>query len=237
MTMLDPSHDRVQPPLRILVADADADTRALYATSLTPHRWDVIEAADGRDALVKALTRRPSAVITELRLPHIDGIALCRILRTDRVTADVPIAVVTGEARESEAKRALQAGADVVLTKPTRLETLVLELHRLIARSTELRERGSVAMARAAAELDRADELRAKRHIMLSRAAHSMTTTTPPLPPPELKCTACDTPLKYEYSFVGGISVRHPEQWDYYTCERCGTFQYRHRTRRLRRVG
>jgi hypothetical protein len=64
-----------------------------------------------------------------------------------------------------------------------------------------------------------------------------MTTTTPPLRPPELKCLSCDVTLKYEHSFVGGVSDRHPEQWDYYKCDQCGTFQYRQRTRKLRRVG
>jgi hypothetical protein len=40
----------------------------------------------------------------------------------------------------------------------------------------------------------------------------------------------------YEHSHVGGVSQRHPEQWDYYRCSACGRFQYRQRTRKLRRV-
>lgn len=223
--------------LRILVADADADARALYASSFAAQQWDVIEADDGRDALVKALSRRPSAVITELSLPLIDGVALCRILRSDRVTADVPIAVVTGDARAAEAKRVLQSGADVVLTKPMRPETLVIELRRLLSRSAELRQRVSAVVHRAAAEVDRADALRVRRHMILSRTIRRMNTITPPLPPPGLKCTECDASLTYEHSFVGGVSDRHREQWDYYRCDRCGAFQYRHRTRKLRHIG
>ena len=52
-----------------------------------------------------------------------------------------------------------------------------------------------------------------------------------------LVCPNCDRPLQYVRSHVGGVSARLSEQWDYYTCHgACGTFQYRQRTRRLRRV-
>ena len=223
-------------PTRILVADSDADSRALYAASFAGCDWTIVEATDGRDALVKALTRPPSAVITELRLPVIDGVALCEILRRDRATAKVPIAVVTAEARQSETARALRAGADVVLTKPTRMETLAIALQQLVERSAGLRECGSAAIAQAAATVERLADSRAKRHVILSRTNPRSMTTTPPLRPPELTCTVCDAPLRYDHSFVGGVSERHREQWDYYTCERCGTFQYRQRTKKLRRV-
>ena len=89
--------ERAALPPRILVADGDADARDRYAAAFADHGWRVMEAADGRDALVKALSRPPPALITELRLPIIDGVALCEILRRDRVTANVPIAVVTAK--------------------------------------------------------------------------------------------------------------------------------------------
>jgi DNA-binding response OmpR family regulator len=55
--------------------------------------------------------------------------------------------------------------------------------------------------------------------------------------PPELLCPSCNRWLAYGHSHVGGINDRHPEQWDYYMCSAsCGTFQYRQRTRKLRRV-
>jgi hypothetical protein len=40
--------------------------------------------------------------------------------------------------------------------------------------------------------------------------------------------------LQYDCSHVGGVSARHPEQWDYFLCAKHGAFQYRHRTRKLR---
>ena len=64
------------------------------------------------------------------------------------------------------------------------------------------------------------------------REAHI--TVGPEIAAPELRCPSCDGPLTYERSHLGGVSHRQPEQWDDYTCPVCGTFEYRHRTRKLR---
>jgi CheY-like chemotaxis protein len=62
-------------------------------------------------------------------------------------------------------------------------------------------------------------------------------TVNPPIAPPTLVCPLCDRPLMYRRSHVGGVSSKHSEQWDYFDCEAgCGTFQYRTRTRKLRKV-
>jgi CheY-like chemotaxis protein len=107
-------------PIRVLVVDPDADTRALYREVFHANGWDVVEAADGREALAKALTRPPALVMTEVRLPFLDGYALCDILRRDRATTAVPILVVTAEARSAGVDGARTVGADAVLVKPTR---------------------------------------------------------------------------------------------------------------------
>jgi DNA-binding response OmpR family regulator len=55
--------------------------------------------------------------------------------------------------------------------------------------------------------------------------------------PPELLCPLCNRWLTYEHSHIGGVNDRRTEQWDYYVCSAsCGTFQYRQRTHKLRRV-
>src|SRR5262252_1409911 len=82
-------------PFRILAADADPDTRALYRQTFSGGEYDFREASDGRDALVYALVHVPALLITDLRLPLIDGIDLCAILRQDRTTATVPLVIAT----------------------------------------------------------------------------------------------------------------------------------------------
>ncbi|HZR23897.1 MAG TPA: response regulator [Vicinamibacterales bacterium] len=218
--------------LRALIVDADADTRSLYHTALTLAGWEVVEAPDGRDAMTKALTEPPMLVITEWRLPFVDGLALCHVLHRDAATCAVPILVVTAEARSSDLERLRRAGADAVLVKPTAPDAIVREAERLVAQSAS------------AHESDPAGELAAtplpapsgKRRQALVRSHARFKTTTPPLLPPQLTCPSCDQSMHYGFSQIGGVSDRHPEQWDYYDCPRCGTFQYRQRTRRIRRI-
>lgn len=222
---------------RVLVADPDSDTRDLYDQAFSLAKCDVIRAADGREALVRALAAPPAIVVTELRLPIIDGFALCEILRRDALTAGIPIVVVTGESREQEIDRARRLGADVVLAKPQPPDVMLREMQQLLGRSRELRGRSASIRARAHAQLERSTALLGRPKRALSKAHLRFTTTMPPVAPPVLLCPSCDQPLRYVESHVGGVSEVHAEQWDEYECAACGMFQYRQRTRKLRRVG
>ena len=224
----------VSAPLRVLVADSDPDTRALYQTTLRLAGCEVIEASDGRDALTKALVQLPSLVITELRLPFVDGFALCEILRRDRTTASVPILVVTAETRPAELNRARNI-VDALFTKPTLPETLLLEIRRLMMPSTD-GKKPSVDVRADAADKSVPSGVRLTDHRrpVLVKAHSRLTTATPPVAPPVLTCPSCDRPLVYERSYIGGVNDRLSEQWDYFTCCNCGGFQYRQRTRKLR---
>jgi len=216
--------------------ERDDDTRSLYRQILEFVRCDVVEASDGRDALAKALVQVPSLVITELRLPFVDGLALCEILRRDRTTANVPILIVTGETRPAAVNRA-RTIADGVLTKPTMPDEIVNEIQRLMVPMDTGRETSaSVAGAEAADDSTTSPVRSFHRRPVLVRAHSRFRTTSPSVAPPILRCPSCDRPLKYEQSYLGGVSHRHAEQWDYFTCSTCGTFQYRQRTRKIRRV-
>jgi two-component system phosphate regulon response regulator PhoB len=213
-------------PTRILVADPDSDTRMLYREVLHARGSDVVDAVDGRDAMARAFSVRPSLVITELRLPIVDGFALCSVLRRDSLTKTVPIVVVTAESRPSEVDRARVAGADVVLIKPVTPESLLWEIDRLLEQPPPAAESRVPKATRPGA-----------RPPSLKMAYQRVTTTTPSISPPGLWCPRCDRPLLYQRSFVGGVSQRQPEQWDEYGCpSKCGIFEYRHRTRKLRRA-
>jgi len=135
---------------RILIADPDADVRASFRQLLTLEGRDILDAADGRDALVKALVRAPHLVIIELDLPFVDGFSLCDIFRHDPQTRDVPILVVTHE--HANVVRAERCGADVVLVKPLDADairrTTSLQCPRAASRC-DTRRATSVASTRA----------------------------------------------------------------------------------------
>jgi CheY-like chemotaxis protein len=224
-----------------LLVDRDSDTRRMYGEYLKFGTWSIDEAADGRDALAKAIAGRPDVIVTESRLPGINGFDLCAILKRDSTTRAIPIVMVTADAFAADLERAQSAGADAVLVKPCLPETLAGEIHRLLAQSRELRTRASAVRSRVTDHLTKSGALlersRKTHGIALSRAHQRHDTTTPPIPPPALICPACDQPLVYQRSHVGGVSARNAEQWDYFECPQgCGTFQYRERTRKLRQV-
>jgi CheY-like chemotaxis protein len=210
---------------RILIAEGDEDTRALYRAALHPLNCDVVDAVDGPQALVSALSHPPDLLISETNLLLIDGYSLCELLRRDAATRHLPILVVTGETRPSELDRARRVGADSILVKPCLPEALVAEVIRLCEPGR--RKRRDV--------LDSVKSTTAKA--LLTRSHERYETMAPPLAPPQSVCPACDCELSHERSYVGGVNEDHAEQWDRFRCERCRRlFEYRHRTRKLREV-
>jgi two-component system, cell cycle response regulator DivK len=226
-----------------LIVDRDQDTRNMYAEYLKLGNWRVDEAGDGREALAKAIAFRPDIIVTETRLPGIDGVSLCDLLRRDLATSAIPIVFVTGDAYPADVARAIAAGADLVLTKPCLPEALAAQLRTVLAHAHDVRNRARTVRSDALDRLARADEVLSRavdtvhRRHTLKKAHRRGDTTNPPVSPPRLVCPACDRPLAYQRSHIGGVNSKHAEQWDYFDCESgCGTFQYRVRTRKLRKV-
>jgi two-component system, cell cycle response regulator DivK len=225
-----------------LLVDRDPDSRQMYAESLRHAAYKVEQAEDGREALAKAISQRPHVIITETQLPGIDGYRLCELLRADAATQSTPIIIVTGDAYPPDLLRAERSGADVVLTKPCLPERLIVEIRQCLEMSSALRKRAATLrsnaderLALAAQQVEKSRQIR--KRMPLSKTFNRHTTVTPPLSPPTLVCPRCDTPLIYQDSHIGGVSEHHREQWDYFECPaNCGRFQYRQRTRKLRRL-
>jgi CheY-like chemotaxis protein len=224
----------------ILIAEPDEDNRALYHEVLRAAGYAVTEACDGRTALTEVLTRPPALLLMELRLPLVDGYGLCEVLRRDPETRSLPILVVTAETRERELRRIREAGANAVLVKPAMIDVVLREVERWLFDARDARQSLPEATVETAptpcAPVSAGTDGRSGRRTPSVKAHTRFVTTKPPLTPPTLMCPSCDRLLAYEESYVGGVSQRHAEQWDYYNCSVCGTFQYRQRTRKLRRV-
>jgi CheY-like chemotaxis protein len=215
----------------VLIVENDPDTRALYQAVFHPFAHVVEASEDGAEALGKAICRRPSVVVTDTRLPRIDGFALCRLLRTDPATRDSAIIIVTSVKMPTEEIRAITAGADRVLVKPCPPEDLVAAALELCGRhESHPGTPGESTLAVVPTPTSDAARSGPARSHSYRRAS----TTRPPAEPPALRCPRCDSRLVYEHSHIGGVSDRFPEQWDYFKCESCGPYQYRHRTRKLK---
>lgn len=102
----------------VLVVDDTSDTRELYAEFLDHAGYRAEQAADGRQAVRRALRAHPSAIVMDLAMPILDGWEATRILHADPRTRDIPIVVLTGHDEPEQIRRAEECGASCVLTKP-----------------------------------------------------------------------------------------------------------------------
>jgi two-component system phosphate regulon response regulator PhoB len=117
----------------VLVVEDDPETRLFYRTVLVNEGFDTHEAHNGFQAFEKAVAALPDLVLTDIEVPGLDGIELCRRLRSTAATRDVPVLAVTGYGDRHYPDRALQAGANQVLIKPLHADVLVAEARRLLA--------------------------------------------------------------------------------------------------------
>lgn len=102
----------------VLVADDDADIRALVAFRLRKSGYDVLEAENGSDALRLARDRTPALAVLDWMMPGLTGIEVVEQLRADPATAHVPVVLLTARVQEADMARGLEAGADAYLKKP-----------------------------------------------------------------------------------------------------------------------
>jgi CheY-like chemotaxis protein len=120
-----------RPPL-ILVVDDYPDNREMYSAYLRFHGIEVVEAANGGEALTHAFERPPDLVVMDLSLPGVDGWQATRLLKADPRTKDIPVIAVTGHALAGAPEEAAAAGCDGFLTKPCLPEDLLREIQRML---------------------------------------------------------------------------------------------------------
>jgi CheY-like chemotaxis protein len=133
---LEPQPER-QGKAIILVVDRDPHIRELESHFLNQAGYSVGFAQDGDGALLQAREILPDIIITEILVPTLDGLMLCRRLKADPRTRDIAVVVFS---ILSAAGRAREAGADAFLLKPLAEHTLVDAVRQLLeARSARIR--------------------------------------------------------------------------------------------------
>ncbi|MBK5928782.1 diguanylate cyclase [Rhodobaculum claviforme] len=139
----------------VLIVDDVATNRIVMKVKMASACYDTLQAGDGTSALALARSRRPDAILLDMNLPDLSGIEVCRQLKADPVTADIPVIIVT-TSRDGAARRdALRAGADDFLSKPVRETILMARLRSLLRarqNEAELRLRDGTSRAFGLAE-------------------------------------------------------------------------------------
>jgi signal transduction histidine kinase len=116
----------------ILIVDDEPDMRRFLVSTLSEEHL-VIQAAEGKSALEAARTRKPDLVVLDLMLPGIDGLEVCRCLRSPEDTRSIKILMLTARMDEQTKLRALDSGVDDFLTKPFSTIEVKTRIRNLLA--------------------------------------------------------------------------------------------------------
>jgi two-component system response regulator MtrA len=117
---------------RILLVEDDPSIRELTTIGLRAAGYEVVDAADGRQALDRFASERPDAVVLDIMLPVLDGLAVCRTIRLESA---VPIIMLTARTDAFDVVAGLEAGADDYVRKPFELPELVARLRVALRRA------------------------------------------------------------------------------------------------------
>lgn len=117
---------------KILVCDDDANIRNIMEFSLESEGFLVVVAADGDEARRLARSEAPDLVILDVMMPGSDGLAVCRELKQDPRTRQLPILLLTARAGRGDREAGLAAGADDYITKPFSPTRLVDKVHGIL---------------------------------------------------------------------------------------------------------
>jgi len=119
----------------ILVVEDEADIRDLVRYNLEQEGFAIVEAGDGEEALAAARKQRPHLMILDLMLPGMNGLEVCRVLRSEEKTEKLPVLMLTARATEVDKVLGLEIGGDDYVTKPFSPRELVARVKALLRRA------------------------------------------------------------------------------------------------------
>ena len=119
----------------VLIVEDEAPLVTLLRYNLEQEGFDVAEAVDGEEALLRIAEAKPDAVLLDWMLPNVSGIEVCRQLRRAPSTRTVPIIMLTARGEESDRVRGLNSGADDYVVKPFSPSELVARVRAVIRRA------------------------------------------------------------------------------------------------------
>lgn len=139
---------------KILVIEDDADIAMLVKYNLEKDgEYSVSVASDGETGLREATRVPPDLVVLDLSLPAMDGVEVCRRLRADEVTSNVPIVMLTARVEEPDKVRGLELGADDYVTKPFSIREFQARV-RAVLRRVERSEKEPEVLSSGALTID-----------------------------------------------------------------------------------
>lgn len=118
----------------VLIVDDEPMTRKLLRLMLSRANYEVLEAADGREALDIVAHHHPDAVLLDVMMPGMNGYAVCMRLRSQAKTAQLPIIMLSARGDNEGIRRALEVGATQFMNKPIVPLVLLEQLEKVLTK-------------------------------------------------------------------------------------------------------
>jgi len=118
---------------RVLLADDEEDIKIVLSTFLQSHGYEIATAFDGLDTLEKVQSEKPDLILLDIMMPVLDGYEVCKRLKADKRTANIPILMLSAAAHADSIARALSAGAKDYIVKPFEPEKLLEKIKEILA--------------------------------------------------------------------------------------------------------
>ncbi|MEZ4594309.1 MAG: response regulator [Chloroflexota bacterium] len=122
----------------VLIVDDEPLTQDLLRLMLEPAGFRVTSAEHGLDALEKVHESKPDIILLDVMMPHMDGITVCKRIRSNPETAEIPVIMLSGKTHLNAVEEGLAAGANRYLGKPTSRTDLIQNLQEVLAEAAAI---------------------------------------------------------------------------------------------------
>ncbi|MDR6944735.1 two-component regulator propeller domain-containing protein [Mucilaginibacter pocheonensis] len=130
-TNTEPRHPLADKKPTVLLVEDNEDFR-FYLKDNLKEIFFIVEASNGKEGWQKALSQHPDIMVTDISMPEMNGIDLCKKVKTDKRTAHIPVILLTAITGEEEQLKGLETGANDYMTKPFNFEVLLSKIKNLL---------------------------------------------------------------------------------------------------------
>ena len=122
-------------PKKILVVDDEERVREMLGFRLRLFGYEVVQAANGREAIEAATREKPDLVLLDVMMPELDGFQVCSRLKQDEATRSIPVVILTAKAEAKDVTRAVNSGAVDYVVKPYDPQVLQQKVARSLGKA------------------------------------------------------------------------------------------------------
>ena len=141
--------------IKILIVDDEEHIRELLKFNLEKNKYKVICADNGNDAIALACSEIPNLILLDLMLPGMDGYDVCKEIRKNNITTNIPVVMITAKGEEFDKILGLELGADDYITKPFSVRELVARVKAVLRRTNMKQEENKTSFGEIVIDFDK----------------------------------------------------------------------------------